>query len=58
MEIYVIVVKEPRFDDYLTRGVGYNYRHIRAFESKKRAENYAKKINYATVVKFVPSADK
>lgn len=47
MKLYVVVV-----DETFTRGNSYNYRHIRAYESKKRAENFAKGIEGARVVEF------
>ena len=48
MKLYVVVLEEtfPRGDCYTG--------HIRAYESKKRAENYAKKIKGSKVVEFVP----
>jgi hypothetical protein len=48
MRLFVVVK-----DEGFPRGDGYNYRHIRAYESEKRAQNYAKKVN-GHVVEFVP----
>lgn len=50
MKLYVVVVGEE-----FSRGAGYNYRHIRSYESEKRAQNYAKKIDGARVVEFTSS---